>query len=230
MKLPPIHLELHTSGLTGSNSFRYFKTTESSLLRARKLLEQFNEEAGRGPNADQTYDELFDAAQNAVIYSGMCIEATLFDLSLVLFGKSFAEHIDRLDPLGKFFVLVRLLERRDPKSNGITYQALRTVVGERNKLVHSKSLEYASLDDFEPLIDHAEQRGRKLSNGVKFSYRALVLLSMYFDGNIFEELRILPSFKKPEYWQQIVPADLHSEVAWCAEASQRERGGAASDT
>lgn len=226
MKLPPIHLDLQTSGLTNSNAFRYFKTTESSLLRARDLLDCLNTDVAHRLNSHETYDAIFDAAQNAVIYSGMCIEATLYDLSLALYGKAFAEHIDRLDPLGKFFVLVRMVDRRDPESAGITYQALKIVVSERNKLVHSKSIEYADLDDYEPLINSAEERGRKLSNGVQFSYRALILLSMYFDGNIFEELRILPSFKKSEYWVHVIPAALHREVEWCAEASRRERSNA----
>jgi hypothetical protein len=52
---------------------------------------------------------------------------------------------------------------------------------------------------------------------------ALALTSMYFDGNIFEELRILPSFKKEEYWVNIVPKELHNEIRWCIDTSKREK-------
>lgn len=222
MRLPPIYLELHTSGLTRSNSYDYFKTTGSSLLTAKTLLEQFNAAKKFDLRTDGIYDELFSAAQNAIIYSGMCIEATLFDLSLALFGRTFAEHIERLDPLGKFFVLARLIYRQDPGTSGVTYQALKTVIGERNKLVHSKSVEYINFDDLEPLVEGAERQGDKLNHALTNSYRALILLSMFFDGNIFEELRILPSFKKPEYWENIIPTALHSEISWCAQASAKE--------
>ena len=223
MKLPPIHLDLHISGLTGSNAYRYFKTTESSFLVARELVDQFSAASDYSQNKDDLYDSIFNATQRAIIYSGMCIEATLFDLSLALFGKSLATHVERLDPLGKFFVLARLVNQRDPSTSGITYQALKTVVGERNKLVHSKSTEYADLDDLSPLIEGAERQGANLNRGLTYSYRSLVLLSMFFDGNIFEELRILPSFKKPDYWRSVIPAALHDEIHWCSRASKRER-------
>jgi hypothetical protein len=71
-------------------------------------------------------------------------------------------------------------------------------------------------------MSSVQKEHKQQVNGISSSFKALVLLSLHFDGNIFEELRILPSFKKPEYWNEVVPAELHEEVRWCIEAAIEE--------
>jgi hypothetical protein len=173
---------------------------------------------------DNRYEALFEQAEEAsvepVIFAGMCLEATLYDLGACLFGDDFAEALDRLDPVAKFVVLAQYIDQEVPSKSTVTYQSLQALVKARNKLVHHKSQPGLS-EDFSVVLGAARKEHEVHMKGVDASLKALVLLSMHFDGNIFEELRILPSFKKPEYWNELVPASLHDDVRWCMEKSAK---------
>jgi hypothetical protein len=167
--------------------------------------------------------EVEEAAVEPVVYAGMCLEATLFDLAACLFGDEFVEHTERLDLLAKFSVISKFVDRQPPSKASITYQTIQTVVIARNKLVHYKS--QPSINEFNigKIMDRAKKLHDQHMHGITASFRSLVLLSLYFDGNIFEELRIIPSFKKQAYWIDIVPRELHEEVKRCIKLSRQER-------
>jgi hypothetical protein len=105
----------------------------------------------------------------------------------------------------------------------VTYQTIQTVVTARNKLVHYKS--QPGIDEFNigKIMDRAKKVHDQHMHGITASFCSLVLLSLYFDGNIFEELRIIPSFKKQAYWIDIVPKELHEDVKRCINLSRQER-------
>jgi len=200
----------------------YFRMCARSLVRYRSLADQLN----RLDHLDAQYDALFneveEAAVEPVVFAGMCVEATLYDLGACLFGSAFVEHTDKLDPLSKYFVISRFIDRADPDKSGITYQSLQALVSARNKLIHYKSKSMLE-DDLTKILREAAKEHEQHIKGISASFRALVLLSLHFDGNIFEELRIIPSFKKPEYWRGVVPTELHQDVEWCIQASKEER-------
>ena len=200
----------------------YFRICAGALVRYRVLAT----ELGKLKNLDPKYDPVFELVEQAavepVVFAGMCLEAALYDLGACLFGEDFAEHTDKLDPVGKFVVLAQLVDRATPSSGSITLQSIQALVSARNKLVHHKSQSAVELD-FTKIIARAKREHKQHVEGISASFRALVLLSLHFDGNIFEELRILPSFKKAEYWREVVPAELHEDVKWCIQAARREK-------
>lgn len=218
----PLRVSFHASGRAKSHSFMYFKICAGSLVRYRAL----NDELHQLENLDPMYEAVFERVEHAalepVVFAGMCLEAALYDLSACLFGDAFAEHTDKLDPVGKFVVLAQLVDRATPSSGSITLQSIQALVSARNKLVHHKSQPALELD-FTKIIARAKKEHKQQVDGISASFRALVLLSLHFDGNIFEELRILPSFKKVEYWREIVPAELHEDVKWCIQATRRQK-------
>ncbi len=219
----PLVVPLHVSGRSKSHALMYFRMCARSLATYKHRANQLNGLDRLDPKYDHMYSVVEEAAVEPVVYAGMCLEATLYDLAVCLFGEEFIEHTDKLDPLAKFFVLAQFVDKQPPNKASVTYQTIQTVVTARNRLVHSKS--QPGIDGFN--IGKVMGRAQKLHEqhmlGITSSFRSLVLLSLYFDGNIFEELRIIPSFKKQEYWVDIVPKELHEDVKWCITASRKEQ-------
>lgn len=218
----PLRVPFHASGRANSQAFMYFDMCARALLDYRRVAAQTH---GLDPMS-HNYDELCDKADELsvlpVIFSGMCLEATFYDLGSCLFGEDFADRIDKLDPVSKFCVIARCVDRQDPPKGGSSINAIQAVVTARNLLVHHKSLN-GDLNEIGTLMKKAERSHQKKLDGINNSLKALVLTSLYFDGNIFEELRILPSFKKDEYWVNLVPKELHEEVRWSRKASSTEK-------
>jgi hypothetical protein len=192
-----------------------------ALVRYRGLVDQI-----KGLNhLDRLYDEIADqleeAAVEPVVFGGMCLEATLCDLTACLFEDTYAEQTDKLGPMGKYFVVAKYMDRRVPDTTSVTYQQLKALIAARNLLVHYKSVSYLE-GDIQKVLEGTTRQHRQHVAGINASFKALVLLSLHFDGNIFEELRIIPSFKKPEYWFNLVPSELHPDVRWCIEKSSEE--------
>jgi hypothetical protein len=217
----PLRIPFHTSGRAKSNSYMYFRMCAKSLVRYRALVSQLE----KMHHLDAAYDSLFERVEEAavepVVLAGMSLEASLFDLSACLFGEEFAAQTDKLDPIARFFVLSHNVNRVPPSAGSVAMQSIQALVTARNRLIHHKSRS-ALEEDGTSLIDRSKKEHEQHVKGIAASFRALVLLSLHFDGNIFEELRILPSFKKQEYWQTLVPVELHEDVQWCIQAAKRE--------
>lgn len=217
----PLRVPFHVSGRAKPHSFMYFRMCSRALVRYRTLASELSKLEMLNLRHDSAFDEVEEAAVEPVIFAGMCLEAALYDLSACLLGEEFAEKIDKLDPIGKYFVIAQHVDRETPSKSSITVQSLQALVTARNMLVHHKS-QSAFDKDFSTVVNQAKKEHAQHVKGISASFKALVLLSLHFDGNIFEELRILPSFKKPEYWHGVVPSELHEDVMWCIQASKKE--------
>jgi hypothetical protein len=197
-----------------------------ALVRYRALLTQLPKPIDGALEYENVLTRVEHASIEVVVFAGMCLEATLFDLAACLYGDEFSESIDKLDPVSKFFVIAQLVDRTAPDRSSVTVQSIQSVVQSRNRLVHHKSHSAENLDtEIGKLMERARREHDQHLRGVEASFKSLVLLSLHFDGNIFEELRILPSFKKPDFWQQVVPVALHEEVRWCIEVSRKKTIG-----
>ena len=216
----PLVVSFHTSGRARSYAPTYFRMCAGSLVIYRHCVAKLNDLDHMDRRYDQIYTETEEASVAPVVYAGMCLEATLYDMAACLFGDEFGEHINKLDPLAKFCVIAQLVDRRAPKKDSVTAQHIQAVVSARNKLVHFKS--QSGFEGPEKIIGRARKLHDEHMRGIEASFRSLVLLSLYFDGNIFEKLRIIPSFKKPEYWVKTVPNELKADVEWCVDASRKE--------
>lgn len=221
----PLRVPFHASGRANSHAFMYFKMCAESLVAYRAITAKGNGLDPMSPTFEDISDRADELSVLPVIFAGMCLEATLYDLAACLFGEEFADRIDKLDPVSKFQVIARYVDRQDPPLGGSTTNAVQAVVSARNLLVHSKSLAF-DLNEVGALMKKAGKSHQKKLDGIDNSLKALVLTSLHFDGNIFEELRILPSFKKDEYWVNVVPKELHPEIRWCIEASKKEKSRA----
>jgi hypothetical protein len=221
----PLRVPFHSSGRAKSYSQMYFRMSALSLVRYRLRAAELTELVDLDPRYDTALEQVERAAVEPVLFAGMCVESTLYDLSACLFGEDFAERTDKLDPLGKFFVLAQCVDRKAPSTSSVTFRSLQALVTARNGLVHHKS-QSALESDIGRIMSRAQKDHTRHVNGISASFNALVLLSLHFDGNIFEELRVLPSFKKLEYWSDLVPTELHEDVRWCIEAVTKERANA----
>jgi hypothetical protein len=215
----------HQSGRAGSYAHMYFQMCAEKLQEYRALVKETEDSNCLAENHDRLVDRVQQAAVEPVVYGGMCLEATLFDLAACLYGDEFAEKTDKLDPLGKFYVLSQAVNRCTPDASSMTVQSIRALITARNHLVHHKSASWLD-GDWMHLFHDAEKKHQRHIAGLTASFSALVLLSLHFDGNIFEELRILPSFKKTEYWRDLVPTPLHADVNRCIELSAKEHAHA----
>ena len=228
----PLRVPLHVSGRAKSYAQVYFLMCAQAMVRYRSLLTRLPDPAAGAVEYEHVLTDVEHASIEAVVFAGMCLEATLFDLAACLLGDEFADSIDKLDPLGKFFVIAQYVDRASPDRSSVTVQHLQSVVQSRSRLVHHKSQSAENLEtEIGKVMERAKREHDQHVRGVEAAFKSLVLLSLHFDGNIFEELRILPSFKKPEFWQEVVPTYLHEEVRWCIEVSRKEaqRRGQRSD-
>lgn len=200
----------------------YFRMCARALVHFRSLVGQLDKIDHLDPRYDTLFEQIEEAAVGPVIFAGMCLEATLYDLAACLFGEEFIAHTEKLDPIGKYFVIAKSVDKEAPSKSCITYQSIQSLVTARNKLIHHKS-QSAVESDFAKIFNRAKKEHEQHVNGIAASFRALVLLSLHFDGNILEELRIIPSFKKPAYWIEVVPKELHEDIKWCIQASLKER-------
>jgi hypothetical protein len=215
-----VSVPLHVSGRAKPHSMMYFRMCCEAVEEFRHLRAAMADSFLLDPTHLEKRERLEMASVKPIVFAGMCLEATLFDLSACLFGNDFAESIDRLNPLGKFLVIAQCVDREAPSSSHVAHQYIDALVKARNLLVHYKSDEMvdAKLDK---LLEREQEGQASKPETVTKSFKALVLLSLYFDGNIFEELRILPSFKKPDYWKELIPRSLHADVHECIAAHKR---------
>ncbi|PJA33791.1 MAG: hypothetical protein CO187_00860 [Zetaproteobacteria bacterium CG_4_9_14_3_um_filter_53_7] len=196
----------------------YFQMCAKSLIHYRHLCEKLPEFDNLDPRYNVLMSSVKEASVQPVIFAGMCLEATLYDLAACLFGDEFAQNTDKLDPLGKFVMLAQCINHETPSKSHIAYQSIKALITARNRLIHYKS---QPLELEFKLIRQSIKLHTKHMLGITNSFRSLVLLSLYFNGNVFEELRILPSFKETEHWSNIVPIELHNEVNHCIKLSKR---------
>lgn len=215
-----VSVPFHTSGRAKPHSAMYFRMCCDAVVEYRMVREACADNFLLDPRFIEKNELLEIAAVKPIVFAGMCLEATLFDLSACLFGDEFAASIERLDPLGKFAVLAQCVDRELPSPSHVAYQSIKQLVTMRNRLVHYKS-ERVPDSGWDAIMERAKKEKRLQCESVDRSFKTLVLLSLYFDGNIFEELRILPSFKKPEYWIESVPRPLHADVHHCIAAAKR---------
>jgi hypothetical protein len=232
----PIIVPIHVSGRAHSNAMRYFRLAAKALIAYRNLSQIAETKVAATNCAVPLQQEVTDAiaaiedaAVMPIILSAMCLESTLHDLGVCLYGEDFAARIDRLDPAAKFSVIKQLVDREVPSKGDVALQSIQALVTARNRLVHHKSIS-RDASNIEDVLKHAEKERQVQQKGIDASFRTLVLISASFDGNIFEELRILPSFKKKQYWTDQVPEALHADVQQSLAALERQRARDCSDT
>lgn len=87
-----------------------------------------------------TFRLMFEASCIALVFSGMALEAHIYDYAAEAISDGFVHrHLDRLDLVSKWVVIPEIVTGQPFPREGRPFQLLQRLVKRRNALVHSKS-------------------------------------------------------------------------------------------
>lgn len=153
---------------------------------------------------DVEYDEvLFELERlrdfsgvKVIVFIAMCFEAAIYDFASIHFGDDYvSDHLDRLDVLSKWIVVLRFVSGVELLKDKPSYGALKALVSARNALVHPKSKEI-DFSDMNILAEKMQKNKIRNEKNIHNAYRALVLMSLNIDHLHNGHHNPLPSFNK----------------------------------
>ena len=153
----------------------------------------------------------------AIVFSAMCFEAAIFDFASVHLGDDYVkDHLDKLDTLSKWVVVLRFVSGIELQKSDSPYGLLKTLIITRNKLVHAKSEEF----EFEPerqikQFEKMKKREEDYDAGVHNAFRALVTMSLYLEQTQNGYHNPLPSFSRINAPMRRYYSDLQGVIAKC---------------
>ena len=158
----------------------YFKIAEAdfcSCLELRAIDQSLLDE-------EEIYElekKANDFALKAIVFAAMSVESGINDYAGKHLGdKYYQQHLASLDLLSKWIIIPRLVCERSLDKSGAAYNALKTLISARNKLVHNKS-EEIDLSDPYAVIKKQDKRTEEFNRDFHSSLKALYLLSMEMD-------------------------------------------------
>lgn len=116
-----------------------------------------------------------------IVFSAMAIEAAAFEFAGIQLGDKVAEqYLDKMDVVGKWMIVPRLVCGRSLREDGPAMNGLRGLVTARNALVHHKSREW----DREGKAERAMHKRWATFQNVQVpnAFKTLVLLSLELDA------------------------------------------------
>lgn len=169
------------------------------------------------------YDPEFDEANRlrdiaglqTIVFSGMCFESAIYEYAADHLGDVYVkDHLDKLDVLSKWVIVMRLVAGYEFQKDRAPYGALKGLVSARNKLVHSKSEPY-DLENPRDQINRLLAEEKKLFLAVHNAYRAIPLVSLELESALGPLNNPLPSFD-PEVSPLLeIPKNLQQAVSEC---------------
>ena len=158
----------------------YYKQAELSYLSFLK----FEKELPASPKepSDEGYFVERDAHSLAeiqtIVFSAMCIEASVYDYAAVHLGDDFVlQHLDKLDIISKWIISLRLISGYALPKGGALYGSLKRLIRARNLLVHIKSEEFDITSPIEQ-YERLQREGEQIKRDVHESFKCLVLMSL----------------------------------------------------
>ncbi|CRM83711.1 hypothetical protein [Pseudomonas sp. 22 E 5] len=128
----------------------------------------------------------------------MALEAAVFDLAAIqLSDKVATDYLDKMDLLGKWMIVPRLICGRSLTEDGPAINGLKGLVKARNALVHHKSKEWDKAGKAERAMTDRWARFEK--DQVPNAFKTLVLLSLEVDAVLESFLGALPFYGKEIY-------------------------------
>ena len=194
MAIPPVEGFVRVGGL----HFVYAEAAEKSYCDYVRLSHQIEaygcieyDENLQNLNYDKTI-----AGLQTVVFSAMCFEAAIYDFASIYLGDDYVrDHLDKLDVLSKWLVVMRFISGIEIPKGVAPYGALKNLVAERNRLVHSKS-EPMDMGNRERQIARMLKRESEFENGVHNSIRAIILMSLFLEAVQEGHHNPLPSYSK----------------------------------
>lgn len=122
-------------------------------------------------------------AVEIIVFANMCLEAAAYDYAAWHLGDAFTSaHLDRLDLIGKWTIIPRLIARNDVELAPATYELERGLVRRRNALVHHKSRSMLwGAEELAKFAVAADKRERDTIFGAQGALKAVILLSLDLD-------------------------------------------------
>ena len=116
-----------------------------------------------------------------IVFSAMAIEAAAFEFAGIQLGDKVAEqYLDKMDVVGKWMIVPRLVCGRSLREDGPAINSLRGLVTARNALVHHKSREW---DQEGKAVKAMQKRWATFQNiQVTNAFKTLVLLSLELEA------------------------------------------------
>jgi len=180
---------------------------------SRQIKERGNPEYD--PELDEMRLSRDIAGVQTIVFSGMCFESAIYEYAADHLGDAYVrDHLDKLDVLSKWIVVMRLVMDYEFRKDQAPYSSLRDLISARNKLVHSKSepLDFGNLQEQINRLMKAEE---KYYLSVHNAYRAIVLVSMDLEDKIGAVNNPLPSFNPTVSPLRDVPKNLEKTLSDC---------------
>jgi hypothetical protein len=165
------------------------------------------------------------AGLQTIVFAGMCLESAIFEYAADHLGDAYVkDHIDKLDVLSKWLIVLRLVAGYELRKDQEPYAALKELVSARNRLVHSKS---EPLDFENPLsqLTRMNADSEKHTSAIRNAYRALLLMSMDLESAIGIMHNPLPSYDPEVSLGLEIPLRLKPIVSECRAIIRRAKDG-----
>ncbi|CAD0261273.1 hypothetical protein HBO43_27205 [Pseudomonas veronii] len=133
------------------------------------------------------------AGIKTIVFSAMALEAAAFEFATIQLGERLAKtYLDKLDVVGKWLVIPRLVCGRSLHEDGPAINGLKSLVRARNALVHHKSKEWDRTHVHIDTMDAQREKFEKLQ--VPNAFKTLILLSLELNA-VLETDGPLPAFE-----------------------------------
>ncbi|WP_324747190.1 hypothetical protein [Pseudomonas veronii] len=164
------------------------------------------------------------AGIKTIVFSAMALEAAAYEFATLQLGERLAKtYLDKLDVVGKWLVIPRLVCGRSLHEDGPAINGLKALVRARNALVHHKSKEW---DQTRAHIDAMDAQREKFEQlHVPNAFKTLILLSLELNA-VLETDGPLPPFE--DSWIHATPRNslVEQVVHRCREVHRNNwRGG-----
>ncbi|ODB95258.1 hypothetical protein A3197_18070 [Candidatus Thiodiazotropha endoloripes] len=137
-----------------------------------------------------------------IVFSAMCLEAFIYDYGATKLSGSFVKnHIDKLEVPSKYVVLTKLVTGKQFDTNGQAYEKLKTLIKDRNQLVHFKSKGF-SFEELEKVQHWHEEMNTKLKAAMYNAYDAVI--------EVMKEMDRLHENSTNYYLTYITEAECHA--------------------
>lgn len=194
MTIPPVE----SSARIGGQHYLYAEAAAkgySDFLEATSDISTFG-----NVEYDEKLEELEHirdvAGLQAIVFSAMSLEAAIYDFASIYLGDEYVrDHLDRLDVISKWLVVLRFVTGVKLPKDEAPYAALKSLIVERNRLVHSKSSPF-DLGNQTRQFAKTMKREKELEASIHNSFRALVLMSLYLEKVLDGYHNPLPSYSK----------------------------------
>lgn len=155
------------------------------------------------------------AGLQAIVFAGMCFESAIYEYAADHLGDTYVQqHIDKLDVLSKWLIVLRLVAGYELRKDQAPYAALKALVSARNGLVHSKS-KPLDFDNLHSQLTRVNGDDEKHVAAVHNAYRALVLMSMDLESAVGVLHNPLPSYNPEVSLGLRIPLRLKPVVSEC---------------